>query len=91
MKPLTDTEATAVVKESIIRIVPDADFILVQPDDRFRDVLELDVLDFLSLVEPLSERTGVRLDEEDYPELTTLSDATRFLVCRSKDAAGSSP
>ncbi|WP_316783695.1 hypothetical protein [Streptomyces sasae] len=26
MKPLTDTEATAVVKESITRIVPDADF-----------------------------------------------------------------
>ncbi|MFD8722985.1 acyl carrier protein [Streptomyces sp. NPDC059629] len=90
MKPLTDTEATAVVKESITRIVPDADFTLVRPDDRFRDVLELDSLDFLSLVELLSERTGVRIDEEDYPELTTLSDATRFLVGRSKDA-GSSP
>ncbi|SEF17520.1 Acyl carrier protein [Streptomyces sp. Ag109_O5-10] len=91
VKPLTEAEATAVIEESITRIVPDADFTLVRPDDRFRDVLELDSLDFLSLVELLSERTGVRIDEEDYPELTTLADATRFLVGRSKDAAGSTP
>jgi hypothetical protein len=37
----------------------------------------------------LSERTGIRIDEEDYPELTTLSDTTRFLVGRSKN--GTSP
>ncbi|MFJ9865734.1 acyl carrier protein [Streptomyces sp. NPDC101165] len=89
MKPLTDTEATTVVKESITQIIPDADFTRVEPDDKFRDVLELDSLDFLSLVELLSERTGIRIDEEDYPELTTLADATRFLIDRSKD--GTSP
>ncbi|WP_406252111.1 acyl carrier protein [Streptomyces atratus] len=86
MKSLHSNAALTVVKESITRIVPDADFTQVEPDDRFRDVLELDSLDFLSLVELLSERTGVRIDEEDYPELTTLSDATRFLVARSKDS-----
>ncbi|SFG73528.1 Acyl carrier protein [Streptomyces mirabilis] len=85
MKPLDDAEALSVIKESITRIIPDADFTLVAPDDKFRDVLELDSLDFLSLVELLSERTGIRIDEEDYPELTTLSDTTRFLVDRSKN------
>ncbi|MCX4862522.1 acyl carrier protein [Streptomyces sp. NBC_00257] len=89
MKPLDSTAALAVLKESITRIVPDADFTRVGPDDMFRDVLELDSLDFLSLVELLSERTGVRIDEEDYPELTTLSAATRFLVTRSKDSTSS--
>ncbi|MEV7687538.1 acyl carrier protein [Streptomyces bungoensis] len=87
MKSLTEAEALSVVEESIARIVPDADFSVVGPDERFRDVLELDSLDFLSLVELLSERTGVRIDEEDYPELTTLADATRFLVDRSKSPA----
>ncbi|MEV5875417.1 acyl carrier protein [Streptomyces sp. NPDC052101] len=89
MKPLNNAEALSVVKESIAQIIPDADFTLVEPDDKFRDVLELDSLDFLSLVELLSERTGVRIDEEDYPELTTLSDASRFLVERSKEGTGS--
>jgi acyl carrier protein len=54
MKPLDNAEAMAVVKESITQIIPDADFTQVEPDDKFRDVLELDSLDFLSLVELLS-------------------------------------
>lgn len=83
MKPLNPTEALTVVKESITRIVPDADFTRVRPEDKFRDVLELDSLDFLSLVEILQERTGVRIDEDDYPELTTLADSVEFLVTRS--------
>ncbi|MFB7509105.1 acyl carrier protein [Streptomyces broussonetiae] len=83
MKPLNNAEALALVRESITQIIPDADFTLVEPDDKFRDVLELDSLDFLSLVELLSERAGVRVDEEDYPDLTTLSDTTRFLVERT--------
>jgi acyl carrier protein len=82
-KPLNNAEALSLIKESITQIIPDADFTLVRPDDKFRDVLELDSLDFLSLVELLSERAGVRIDEEDYPDLTTLSAATRFLVERT--------
>ncbi|MET8451845.1 acyl carrier protein [Streptomyces sp. NPDC005209] len=85
MMPLSEAEALAVVEESITQIVPDADFTRVAPDDKFRDVLELDSLDFLSLVALLAERTGISIDEEDYPELTTLSDSARFLVDRSKD------
>ncbi|WP_191874941.1 acyl carrier protein [Streptomyces filipinensis] len=84
MRPLNSAEALSLIKESITQIVPDADFTLVEPDDKFRDVLELDSLDFLSLVELLSERAGVLIDEEDYPDLTTLSDTTRFLVERTR-------
>ncbi|MBK3641527.1 MULTISPECIES: acyl carrier protein [Streptomyces] len=83
MKPLSNAEATDVVKESIIKIIPDADFTRLLPEDRFRDVLELDSLDFLSLVELLTEATGIPIDEDDYPELTTLADTVRFLVDRS--------
>ncbi|WP_317447740.1 acyl carrier protein [Streptomyces collinus] len=83
MKPLNEAEALSLIKESITQIVPDADFTRVEPEDKFRDVLELDSLDFLSLVELLSERAGIRIDEEDYPDLATLSGTTRFLVERT--------
>lgn len=83
MNHLTDAAALSVIKESLTQIVPDADFASVGPDDNVRDALEPDSLDVLSLVELLSERTGVRIDEDDYPELTTLSGATRFLVDRT--------
>jgi acyl carrier protein len=86
-KPLNNAEALSLIKESITQIIPDADFTLVRPDDKFRDVLELDSLDFLSLVELLSERAGVRIDEEDYPNLTTLADTTRFLVERTRQGS----
>lgn len=77
------TEAMDTVKESIARIVPDADFTDLKPDDSFREVLELDSLDFLGFVETLVERTGVDIDEDDYPALTTLSDSADFLVAHT--------
>ncbi|MGW3247961.1 acyl carrier protein [Streptomyces sp. NPDC001070] len=77
------TEALDTVKESIARIAPDADFTGLGPDESFREVLELDSLDFLGFVETLVERTGVDIDEDDYPALTTLSDSADFLVAHT--------
>ncbi|MER8161819.1 acyl carrier protein [Streptomyces sp. NPDC094472] len=78
------TEAADVVKESLAQVVPGADLAALRPDDAFRDALELDSLDFLSFIETLSERTGVRIDDEDTPRLTTLSDCEGFLASRTE-------
>ncbi|MFF4585683.1 acyl carrier protein [Streptomyces sp. NPDC001388] len=77
------TDALDMVRESIARVVPDADVAALRPDDAFRDVLEMDSLDFLSFVEVLSERSGIRIDDEDTPRLTTLSGSADFLVARA--------
>ncbi|GAU70511.1 acyl carrier protein [Streptomyces sp. NBRC 110611] len=77
-------EALDVVKESLAEIVPDADFAALGPDDTFRDALELDSLDFLSFIEVLGRRTGIRIDDEDTPNRTTLSDSADFLVARTE-------
>ncbi len=50
------------------------------PVGRYRDALELDSLDFLSFIETLSRRTGVRIDDEDTPRLVTLSGCAEFLT-----------
>lgn len=52
------------------------------PDTDIREALELDSLDFLKYVEVLSERTGYRIDEDDYPDLSTPGSATAFLADR---------
>ncbi|MHB6904433.1 hypothetical protein [Streptomyces sp. CB02959] len=44
----------------------------------------MDSLDFLSFVEILSERTGIRIDDEDTPCLTTFAGSTRFLLARAE-------
>jgi len=76
------TDALAVVRETITQVVPDADLAALGPDDTFRDALEMDSLDFLSYIEILGERTGVRIDDADAPLLTTLSGSADFLVAR---------
>ncbi|MFD9215649.1 2-oxo acid dehydrogenase subunit E2 [Streptomyces sp. NPDC059544] len=77
------TEALELVKDSISRVVPGADFDALGPDDSFRDALEMDSLDFLGFVEALGDRSGVRIEDEDTPQLTTLSGTADFLVARA--------
>ena len=76
---LTAEQAREAVIAALTRIVPDAEFDLIGPDTPLRAELELDSLDFLTFVELLSKRTGVRIDESDYPRLVTMATCTAFL------------
>ena len=80
-------EARRIVAEAVTRIVPDADVAGVADDADLRQAFELDSLDFLSFVEQLSTATGVRIDEDDYPDLATMATCEEFLTRRS-GAAG---
>ena len=52
-----------------------------------RDALELDSLDFLRFAELLSNGAGERIEEEDYPRLTTVGSAVSFLSGRTAPAS----
>jgi hypothetical protein len=80
---ITPEEARAMVARAVRKIVPDADVEAVPADADLRRTFELDSLDFLSFVELLVTDSGVRLDEDDYPELTTTASCTDLLVRRS--------
>lgn len=77
---MDETDARAAVTAALLRIVPDADLDAVGDDGVLRTELELDSLDFLSLVEQLSETTGRRIDEDDYPALRTMRSSIAFLT-----------
>jgi len=77
---LTEARAREAVADALLRIVPDADLGEVGDDGVLRSELELDSLDFLSFVEQLSSTTGVRIDEDDYPELRTMRSCIAFLT-----------
>ncbi len=80
---ITDTEARAMVRRAVRRIVPDADVDAVADDADLRRTFELDSLDFLSFVELLVADSGVRLDEDDYPELATTAGCAGLLTRRA--------
>ena len=79
---MTPDQARHAIEEAVAQIAPDADLNSLAPDADLRDGLELDSLDFLRLVEILSERTGQRIDEDDYPHLATLDGTVKFLAAR---------
>jgi len=69
-------------------VVPDADPDALDPGEPLRDALELDSLDFLAFVEDLSARTGVAIDDDDYPQLQTVAGCVRFLEAALARAGG---
>jgi acyl carrier protein len=77
---LTDAEARRAVAEAVRKIVPDADVEALPDDEPIRAEFELDSLDFLTFVETLHQRTGVRIDEEDYAALATMATCVAFLT-----------
>ena len=80
---ITDEVARDMVGTSVRRIVPDADLDTLPPDAELRQSFELDSLDFLSFVELLTQQSGVRIDEDDYPELRSMATCVTFLTGRS--------
>lgn len=75
-----DGAARALVRDGLARVAPGPDLDALDDDADFRDVLELDSLDFLAFVEHLARTTGVRIDEDDYPRLRTVASAGEFLT-----------
>ena len=78
-------KATQALYSTLREVAPDVDIHAVPPDADLREELELDSLDFLRVVEILAERTGVRIDEEDYPRLKSLNSATEWLSSMSME------
>lgn len=73
-------EQTAQVVRTALRgFASDSELSEIADDDKLRQVLELDSLDFLTFVERLSSATGIRIDEDDYDSLASLGACVEFL------------
>jgi acyl carrier protein len=77
-----DTEN--LIRTVLHQVAPDVDLADVTGDDDIRDALGLDSLDFLQFVELLSVRSGVRIEEDDYPKLSTLNSGAAWLATAAR-------
>ena len=77
---LAEDDARAVVLDVLGGIAPGPALDTLGPRDDLRDTLAMDSLDFLALVTRVVERTGRRIDEDDYPELADLDGWVRLLT-----------
>lgn len=76
-------EARILMRDALRHVAPDADFDSLPPETMLRDDLELDSLDFENLVTRLSDSSGHRIDEDDYPLLTTVGSCVEYLTSRT--------
>ena len=76
---MTRDQIVIAIKDIIATIAPDEDLSGLTLDERLRDQIELDSMDFLDIVMELRKRYGVQVPEEDYPELATLDGCAKYL------------
>jgi acyl carrier protein len=87
--PMDPDQARALVLQLLGGIAPGPALDALATHDDLRDVLGLDSLDFLALVTRVSERSGRRIEEDDYERLAELDGWVRMLSAASPaDLAG---
>ena len=74
----------AQIRDAVVTALADAaphiDVATVAPDAHFQEQLELDSLDFLTLVERLAELTGIEVPEADYGQLVNIDATVGYLT-----------
>jgi acyl carrier protein len=78
-----DDQAREAIEQALATVAPEADLADVGASERLREVLDLDSLDFLSLVEKLHEITGVEIPEADYGKVATLGELSAYLLAHA--------
>jgi acyl carrier protein len=80
---MTTDQARAHVAAVLGRIAPEVELDEVPGDVDFREEMDLDSMDFLSLIEGLKEATGVDVPEEDYDKIETLDGLFGYLTAKA--------
>ncbi len=74
------------LKDALLKILselaPDADMASLDWDERVRDQLDIDSMDFLNFLIAVDEQLGVDIPERDYGKLRTLNDCLSYLQLR---------
>ena len=82
---MTKDEIVEAIKDIIATIAPDEDLSSLDMNERLRDQIELDSMDFLDIVMELRKRYGVQVPEDDYKELGSLQSCADYLHPHMED------
>ncbi len=77
---MTEAEARAVVLAALVEIAPETEGVRLDGDVELGEQLDIDSMDFLTLMTLVSERTGIDIPERDQPKLRTLDGAVAYLA-----------
>jgi len=81
---MTETEIKQIIFQSLKQIAPDTEPEQLQPDDNFRQKLEIDSFDALRFIIEIDEKLGVQTPEEDYGKIATLRSLVDYIMEKKK-------
>jgi acyl carrier protein len=76
---MTPAEIREEVLDILTDIAPDEDLSQLDDEQRFREQLELDSMDFLDIVMELRKRYRVQIPEDDYINLASMNSTVAYL------------
>lgn len=79
---MTTDDSRTVVLGLLRQIAPEADLDAIDPDRDLRREIDLDSLDFQTLIEQVAASTGVEVPETDYPQVRSLSGLVGYVAAR---------
>lgn len=82
---MTQDQVRQAVLSIIADIAPDEDLSVVKDEEKLRDQLDLDSMDFLDIVMELRKRFNIEVPEKDYQELISMASCVTYLFPRLKD------
>ena len=77
---MTETELRERLLAILGGIAPEAREIDIDPEQSFRDQLDIDSMDFLNFVTAVHKQLGVPIPELDYPRLASLNGAVHYVL-----------
>jgi acyl carrier protein len=77
---MDETRARQLLADSLAEVAPEVDLADVDPSEELAVEADLDSMDFLHLVEAVSNATGRDIPESDYPHLGSVDGFVAYLV-----------
>jgi acyl carrier protein len=69
----------------LVDVAPEVELENLDPAKSFRDQFEFDSIDFVDLMLRLEKRLGITIPQSDYPKLSSLNGALRYLMSTGAD------
>jgi len=85
---ITNMDAEKIKSEIIavlVDVAPEVELESLDPARSFRDQFEFDSIDFVELMLRLEKRLGITIPQSDYPKLSSLNGALRYLTSTAAD------
>ena len=77
---MTTDDIRAAVLASLADVAPEADAAAIDPAVPLQEQLDLDSMDFLTLLSEVADRTGVEVPERDYAEVASLQGCVDYVA-----------